>query len=105
MINLLSLTIFPFVAKPMMQKNLDLDELQFRAVMEQRKKEIPKFIINAIKSNNFSSKINQMVKLIKYTWLLFLLPELLAAQELNKLDLIQSYEMAQKIILLSGRKT
>jgi len=49
LMNLISMTIFPFVAKPMLQKNLGLDELQFRAAMEQRKKEIPKFIIDAIK--------------------------------------------------------
>jgi TetR/AcrR family transcriptional regulator len=49
MMNLISMTIFPFVSKPMMQKNLGLDEWQFRAVMEQRKKEIPRFIIDAIK--------------------------------------------------------
>jgi AcrR family transcriptional regulator len=49
LMNLLSMTIFPFVAKPMMEKNLGLDDLQFRSIMEQRKKEIPKFIIDAIK--------------------------------------------------------
>jgi TetR/AcrR family transcriptional regulator len=49
LLNLISMSIFPFVSKPMLQKNLGLDELQFRAVMEQRKKEIPKFIIDAIK--------------------------------------------------------
>ncbi len=49
LMNLISMTIFPFVAKPMFQKNLALDELQFISVMEQRKKEIPKFIIDAIK--------------------------------------------------------
>lgn len=47
--NLISMTIFPFVAKPMFQKNYRLDELQWRSLMEQRKKEIPRFIINAIK--------------------------------------------------------
>lgn len=49
LINLISMTIFPFVAKPMIQRNLGLDELQFRSAMEQRKKEIPKFIIDSIK--------------------------------------------------------
>ncbi|MBI5372932.1 MAG: TetR/AcrR family transcriptional regulator [Sphingobacteriales bacterium] len=49
LMNLISMTIFPFVAKPMFQKNLGLDEWQFRATMEQRKKEIPKFIIDSIK--------------------------------------------------------
>lgn len=49
LMNLLSMCIFPFVAKPMMQKNLGLTEAQFLDFMEQRKKEIPKFIIEAIK--------------------------------------------------------
>jgi TetR/AcrR family transcriptional regulator len=48
LMNLVSLTIFPFVAKPMIQANLGIDEWQFRAAMEQRKKEIPQFIIDAI---------------------------------------------------------
>jgi hypothetical protein len=37
------------VAQPMFQKNLGINEQQFRGIMEQRKKEIPKFIIDAIK--------------------------------------------------------
>ncbi len=49
LMNLLSMTIFPFVARPMITRNLRLSELQFRQAMEQRKKEIPKFIIDAIK--------------------------------------------------------
>lgn len=48
LMNLLGMTIFPFIAKPMFLRNLNLDELQFRQVMEQRKKEIPKFIIDSI---------------------------------------------------------
>ncbi|MBL7744776.1 MAG: TetR/AcrR family transcriptional regulator [Chitinophagaceae bacterium] len=49
LMNLISMTIFPFVAKPMFQKNLGMSESQFRVIMEQRKREIPKFIIDAIK--------------------------------------------------------
>ena len=49
LLNLISMTIFPFVAKPSMQINLGLDEMQFNMLMEQRKKEIPRFIIDAIK--------------------------------------------------------
>ena len=49
LMNLISMTIFPFVAKPMIEKNLGLDDVQFRAAMEERKKEIPRFIIDAIK--------------------------------------------------------
>ena len=49
LMNLLSMTIFPFVAKPMMTRNLHLSDLQFRKIMEERRKEIPKFIIDSIR--------------------------------------------------------
>jgi TetR/AcrR family transcriptional regulator len=49
LMNLLSMTIFPFVARPMITRNLRMSELQFKQAMEQRKKEVPKFIIDAIK--------------------------------------------------------
>ncbi len=49
LINLISLSIFPFVAKPMIQFTLGLDEIQFKNVMEQRKREVAKFIIDSIK--------------------------------------------------------
>ena len=49
LMNLLSMTIFPFVARPMITRNLHMSELQFRKTMEERKKEIPKFIIESIR--------------------------------------------------------
>lgn len=49
LMNLLSMCVFPFIGKPMMMHKIGLDELQFRRLMEQRKQEIPRFIINAIK--------------------------------------------------------
>ncbi len=49
LMNLLSMTIFPFVARPMITRNLQMSETQFRKTMEERKKEIPKFIIDSIK--------------------------------------------------------
>ena len=49
LMNLLSMTIFPFVAKPMLTRNLRLNEKQFKLVMEERKKEVPIFIIDSIK--------------------------------------------------------
>lgn len=49
LLNLLSMCVFPFMAKPMILRKIGLDELQFRHLMEQRKKEIPEFIINSIK--------------------------------------------------------
>ena len=49
LLNLLSMTIFPFIGKPMIIKNLQMNEQQFSRVIEQRRKEIPKFIIDSIK--------------------------------------------------------
>lgn len=49
LINVISLCIFPFVGKAMIQSINRLDELQFHNVMLQRKKEVPKFIIDSIK--------------------------------------------------------
>ena len=49
LMNLISMTIFPFVAKPMLTRNIRLTDKQFYEIMEQRKKEIPKFIIESIK--------------------------------------------------------
>jgi TetR/AcrR family transcriptional regulator len=48
-INMISMCIFPFVAKSIWLISSGMDELQFRYFMEQRKKEIPKFIIASIK--------------------------------------------------------
>ena len=49
LMNLISMTIFPFIAKPMITRNLQMSETQFRQAMEQRRTEIPKFIIDSIK--------------------------------------------------------
>jgi AcrR family transcriptional regulator len=49
LINLLSVTIFPFVARPMVIKTLQMSAAQFDKMMEERRKEIPKFIIDSIK--------------------------------------------------------
>jgi TetR/AcrR family transcriptional regulator len=49
LMNMISMCIFPFVGKPMFMRKLGLDELQFRQIMQQRKQEVPQFIINAIK--------------------------------------------------------
>lgn len=47
--NMMSLCIFPFLGKPMLSAILQIDELQFQLAMEQRKKNIPQFIFDAIK--------------------------------------------------------
>lgn len=50
LMNMISMTIFPFVGKPMFIRNMSLDEAQFREIMLQRKKEVPAFIIAALKN-------------------------------------------------------
>jgi AcrR family transcriptional regulator len=49
MLNLISMTIFPFVARPMITRNFQMPAAQFDQIIEQRRKEIPKFIFDAIK--------------------------------------------------------
>jgi len=48
-INMLSLCIFPFVSKPIIMQTMNMDELQFRNIIEQRKTQIAEFIIESIK--------------------------------------------------------
>ncbi len=52
LMNMISMTIFPFIGRPMFIRKLRLTDKQFVEVMEQRKKEIPKFIIDSIKKKN-----------------------------------------------------
>lgn len=49
MMNMVSMCIFPFIAKPMILTTLNLTETAFAALMEERKKAVPKFIIDSIK--------------------------------------------------------
>ena len=49
LLNLVSLCIFPFVARPMIQLIAAMDRTEFDVMMEQRKKEIPRLIIDSIK--------------------------------------------------------
>jgi TetR/AcrR family transcriptional regulator len=49
LLNILSLCIFPFVARPMIQLISGKDRSQFNVMMEQRKKDVPKMIIDSIK--------------------------------------------------------
>jgi len=48
-INIISMCIFPFIAKPIWMMTSGMDELQFSYFMEQRKTEVAKFIIESIK--------------------------------------------------------
>lgn len=49
LLNVVSLCIFPFVARPMIQLVTGMDRTQFNAMMEQRKKEVSRLIIDSIK--------------------------------------------------------
>jgi TetR/AcrR family transcriptional regulator len=49
LINIMSLCIYPFVAKPIIQTMMTVDEILFYKMTEQRKIEVSEFIINAIK--------------------------------------------------------
>lgn len=49
LINILALTIYPFMARPMLQTAMKMNEKSFDRMMHKRKKEIIKFIMDAIK--------------------------------------------------------
>lgn len=49
--NIISLSIFPFAARPILQFNLDLSNDDFYEFMEERKTHLPEFISNSIKIN------------------------------------------------------
>jgi len=48
-INLISLSVFPFLAKPLVTKLFDINDSQFEQFISERKTEVSKFVINALK--------------------------------------------------------
>jgi AcrR family transcriptional regulator len=50
LMNLISLSVFPFVGRGLIMEILKLDEDSFMAMMEERKTLVPELIINAIKT-------------------------------------------------------
>ena len=50
LVNMISLVVFPFVGRPMIQHMIGMDKKQFAAFMQQRKQELSRFIINAIRA-------------------------------------------------------
>jgi TetR/AcrR family transcriptional regulator len=50
MVNMFSLCIFPFLARPMITGIFGMDDKMYHQFIEQRKKETAEFIINAIKA-------------------------------------------------------
>ena len=49
-INIQSLCIFPFIARPMIKGLMQMDEKMYMAMIQKRKTEVAQFIINAIKT-------------------------------------------------------
>lgn len=49
LVNLLSLCVFPFAARPMLRAALDIDDEGFARLIATRRKELPKFILNALR--------------------------------------------------------
>ncbi len=47
--NMISLCIFPFLGRPMLQRMAGISQKQFNELMQQRKTEVSKFIIDSIK--------------------------------------------------------
>lgn len=50
MMNIMSMCAFPFLAKPMLQRVGSMTEKQYMEMMQERKKVISEFVINAIKA-------------------------------------------------------
>lgn len=48
-LNMLSMCVFPFIARPMFEQAIGIGKKQFDAMIEERKKLIPEFIIASIK--------------------------------------------------------
>ncbi|MGM0545921.1 MAG: TetR/AcrR family transcriptional regulator [Bacteroidota bacterium] len=48
-INTIGLCVFPLIARPMVETVFDMNDEQYQQFLEQRKKELPKFILNAVK--------------------------------------------------------
>jgi len=48
-INIMALNIFPFIAAPLLKGFVDIDDSQYKQLMEERKTEVADFIIQSIK--------------------------------------------------------
>ncbi len=50
MMNIISMMIFPLAAKPMFMRIMELDEDKYTEIMEERKREVPTLIMNALRT-------------------------------------------------------
>lgn len=49
MINVMALTVFPFVARPMLAAAFALDDDGFQRFLDERREDLPRFILNALR--------------------------------------------------------
>lgn len=49
LLNLFALTVFPFVARPLLHVALDMDEKKFGRFLDERRATLPAFILNALR--------------------------------------------------------
>jgi AcrR family transcriptional regulator len=49
LVNLLSLSVFPFIARPLLDVALEMDDEQFARFLDDRRAELPRFILNALR--------------------------------------------------------
>jgi AcrR family transcriptional regulator len=49
MINVMALTVFPFVARPMLSAAFALDDDGFQRFLDERREDLPRFILNALR--------------------------------------------------------
>lgn len=53
-INILALNVFPFIAKPLLKTFINIDDVSYKQIIEERKTEVADFIINSIKPKHES---------------------------------------------------
>jgi TetR/AcrR family transcriptional regulator len=52
LINLIALSVYPFAARGLLEKLLEQENMTFKKFIEKRKKELPKLVINAVKTKS-----------------------------------------------------
>jgi TetR/AcrR family transcriptional regulator len=49
LLNLLGLAVFPFIARPLLQRVIGMDDPAFEHMLDERRRELPAFILNALR--------------------------------------------------------
>jgi TetR/AcrR family transcriptional regulator len=49
MVNVMALSVFPFVARPILSAAFGLDDTAFQRFLDERREDLPRFILNALR--------------------------------------------------------